>query len=731
MSTIISDRPIGNPNDDLLERYPFAAGIADMILNAPENGSLRIGVFGGWGEGKTSVLELIRTHLQNAGHICIWIVPWMFSNRDEVIHQLLRQIAGELGLSTASLDSAEKDNKIVEQLRMVVDNDVKLKLADILIGDQLKRFLDKKTTAKEKTLFSAIEEALGSRRLIVFIDDLDRVKPEIIPDLLLTLREALDYPNYFYVMALAPDVLERGLKMVHEGWGESRQFLEKIIELPMYLPDLTGRQVESYANKIIVSLGSKLDQNVIKDLTPLLPSNPRRLKLLLRFIASLHGLLSRFAPYEIDWRVLYICLMLRFEYAEQTKKLVLDKAAIDDIAGSYIFKHQDAEQTRKETKVDLPELNFAPKTDSERDRFLKLCNAIRERGVFHGRYRLGQLLALADDPPALTYKEIDDELDILNALRPEQRLQTLRAWLMQEGVFDVRKAQAFMDGLIELRNSHLEGLADCKLEEEIVSGLKIASLITDIMKYLGIDLSGFVNGTLNSSSWINMFTHFGHWSHFSRLAYYEKVREEERQLLKETAAVLPTSLITEILEARELSHFFRRQSPDSEFEQTWKEIKESLEIKTSESLVKHFEEPNGLEQFWAIEYDAKGKRLLFDIKSHFHTNASCRGKLAEIAIKAQDNAHIQVNYLTYFSMACHGAFDQAASFLQSDCRELLNDSKLVKMVWDAAVARPLNPRMAGSLRQDRQKLIKEGISEDTLDIPEWWKRLEEVGFFRS
>jgi hypothetical protein len=731
MTTVVSDRPVGIPAEDLLQRYPFAVSIADMILNAPENGSLRIGVFGGWGEGKTSVLELIRTYLKEAGHICIWIVPWMFSNREEVIHHLLRQIASELGLTPTSLDSAHRDVQIIDQLRDAARGDAKLTLADILIGYRLKRFINQRASTKEKTLFSAIEEALGSKRLIVFIDDLDRVKPEIVPDLLLTLREALDYPNYFYVMALDPDVLERGLKMVHEGWGEPRQFLEKIIELPMHLPDLTEQQMESYANKIITSLGKSIDADVIKDLVPLLPQNPRRLKLLLRFIGSLHGLFSRFGQYELDWRVLYLCLMLRFEYPERTRKLLGDRAVLDDVAAGYMLHNQDSLKSQPESKKDLPEAKFAPESPPERDRFLALCNAIRERGVFRGRYRFHELLALIDEPPALTYKEIDDELTILNDQQPEARLHTLKSWLTQNDVFDARKAQALMDGLVDLRNSHLEGTADRKLEEEVVSGLKIASMITAAMRYLGMDLGGFVNGILSTKSWIKMFKHFSHWSHFSHLDYYDKVREEERLLLKETAAVMATSSMAEILEARELDNIFRHRSPDEKFEKAWKEIKEFLEIKISESLLKHFEEPNGLEQFWAIDYGAKGKRLLFDVKSHFHSNPSCRRRLAEIADTAKKEAHVQINYLTYFTMMCHGASDRATSFSQSDCRELLKDMDLVKMVWDAAIAQPLNPRMVGSLRQDRQNLIKLGVSEDILQTPDRWKKLEGMGFFQS
>jgi predicted KAP-like P-loop ATPase len=51
----ISDRPIATDAEDALGRARFAKSIADLILSSPPKETLRIGIYGGWGEGKTSV----------------------------------------------------------------------------------------------------------------------------------------------------------------------------------------------------------------------------------------------------------------------------------------------------------------------------------------------------------------------------------------------------------------------------------------------------------------------------------------------------------------------------------------------------------------------------------------------------------------------------------------------------------------------------------------------------
>lgn len=62
---------------------------------------------------------------------------------------------------------------------------------------------------------------------------------------------------------------------------------------------------------------------------------------------------------------------------------------------------------------------------------------------------------------------------------------------------------------------------------------------------------------------------------------------------------------------------------------------------------------------------------------------------------------------------------------------MLGASDIISKIWLAAVANPLNPRIAGSLNEHRRKISKLGIDVGVLDTPEWWKRLEEIGFLKE
>ena len=145
---------------------------------------------------------------------------------------------------------------------MVTALDSRIEAADAVLGDAIEAVfgdaLRKAEAQQTSIVLQRINEELGDRKLVVFVDDLDRVKPELVPELLLTLREALNQPNYFYVMALAPDIVQAGLEAQHKKWGEATAFLEKITELPRYLPQPSADDLRSFIERQLHKVGERI-----------------------------------------------------------------------------------------------------------------------------------------------------------------------------------------------------------------------------------------------------------------------------------------------------------------------------------------------------------------------------------------------------------------------------------------------------------------------------------------
>lgn len=76
---------------------------------------------------------------------------------------------------------------------------------------------------------------LLSRRIVVFVDDLDRLEPRDAVEVLRLIRAVADFPNVIYVLSYDPDVVAQTLnKAVQIDDGAA--FLEKIVQISFHVP---------------------------------------------------------------------------------------------------------------------------------------------------------------------------------------------------------------------------------------------------------------------------------------------------------------------------------------------------------------------------------------------------------------------------------------------------------------------------------------------------------------
>ena len=87
-------------DEDILGRWPFAAEIASLVCETPADWSTRVGVFGPWGSGKTSVLNFIRQMIQQRGHLAIGFSPWGLTDYQQMWMGLAESIANEVEART-------------------------------------------------------------------------------------------------------------------------------------------------------------------------------------------------------------------------------------------------------------------------------------------------------------------------------------------------------------------------------------------------------------------------------------------------------------------------------------------------------------------------------------------------------------------------------------------------------------------------------------------------------
>ena len=721
----LTDSPITVQSDDLFGRAALANNLADFLLRFPRETSCRFGVYGEWGSGKTSVLELVGQSLEKRGHVTVWLLPWALGSSEAVLQRLLWDLAEKLGIGqkpwwrlSEAAEAGASATKLGEGL------DLRITLAMRAARPVMDRVARSLKLHRGQELLTEIEGKLGEKRAVIIVDDLDRTPPAEIPEILLTLREAMSLPGVHYLLGLSPDIVRKGLLKAHPEWAdESQDFLDKIVEYPFFLPATTDEDIRRATRGLIEGDSNFPHPKAILEVSPYLPNNPRRLKLFLRLVRSLSGQLSRYSADEIDLQGALLVQMLRLEFLSESLALIEDEEVVKSIEQGVARQLLGGGE---ELEKEAPEERFVLESPpARRKRFLRLCQAIRDRKVYLTELGLVDLYHLVDRPPVITWKEFYELLEV--GRHGELALQSkLRELLEATDDEDKRrKMDAIWNRLIHGRERAWSMAIDADDQEAIRERLYPLGTIDALIRDMGIVLGSFRDGLLGPSHWLLFWKDVIDWDRFTNVPEYLSLRHDERSLALELASEMTdedkanTWLQLECSIDFEL-HLEDLSPPLEELQGTLFTIFQTCAVNLA---LERFATPEGVEGFWGRHDQTPEKRVAFDSESAFH-GSEARARLLDTAERAVDDVGIQRNFLTYLRMLLHGA-TEGSSFDRSQCRALLHDRDLLQSVWRAALASPLNPRVVGSLKRQLLAAEHAEITGIQLDRPSWWTAMEE------
>ncbi len=227
------DRPGEDPASDRLGYSPFAKHLADSILRLPSTEGMVIAVYGTWGAGKTTVLNYIRYYIGQAPQkqqpALVTFNPWWFSGTEDLIRGFFGQLQAHLG--TLGRATSNLQNKLGDLSETV--SEIPLPYTR-LGGAALKLLRPKpKDVAKLKQEISAALVKQG-KRILVTIDDIDRLAPDEVRAVFKVVKSVGDFPNITYLMAFDRAIVTRSLEGIGSSSGED--YLEKIVQVPFELP---------------------------------------------------------------------------------------------------------------------------------------------------------------------------------------------------------------------------------------------------------------------------------------------------------------------------------------------------------------------------------------------------------------------------------------------------------------------------------------------------------------
>lgn len=276
-----SDQPIKSQSDDLLKNNHYAKGLLEFIRIA--DAPITIGIQGGWGSGKTSLINLLQNELEIRGDsLCINVNAWqqsLFANSGksgEIALSLLESAYGELKDQIQDKHNSGKiriteDQKqsILRLGRTVVHLTAAFTGIPLPIGEGGIKHEQQRSSQTFKKLRADLNNAIDSlitddsnslERIVIFVDDLDRIQPEIAVEVLDVLKNVFDIEHCISVLAIDYDVVIKGLSKKfgaqEKNQREFRQYFDKIIQIPFSMP--TG----AYRHNIPALLENMLEKTL-------------------------------------------------------------------------------------------------------------------------------------------------------------------------------------------------------------------------------------------------------------------------------------------------------------------------------------------------------------------------------------------------------------------------------------------------------------------------------------
>jgi len=304
---IVNDQPT---ETDALDFTPYVETLADIIQTG--NTPLTIGVFGGWGSGKTSLMKMVKKQLPSDFTVA-WFDAWKYDKEDTLWRAFLLNVlfaveekSGETeelktlktmlyrGLEFektggVTIDLAKLGAKVAEgaiqiglsfipPLATLADlakdlqkggkGNIQGGFEEAIQRERTKIYVEQVRSLEQfqDKFATLIKSYISPKRLVVFVDDLDRCLPEKAIQVLEAIKLFLDVKDCVFVLGIDQEVIARGIEMKYKEFkdrkdvdGQPRftiegiKYLEKIIQLPFQIPpviqDDMGKFVEGLSGE--------------------------------------------------------------------------------------------------------------------------------------------------------------------------------------------------------------------------------------------------------------------------------------------------------------------------------------------------------------------------------------------------------------------------------------------------------------------------------------------------
>ena len=259
---IAQDSPLTQICDDKLGREPIVELIVDSINHvvSSDHECIVYGVYGKWGEGKTSLMNFIKERLLKQGKTdginIVEFNPWLVNNDEALLREFFKSIMNDQDETIRR--AFQKYGSLAIFASKTIVNAAAPGLGSALSKGikWAKKALDDSRDTLAELKKKASKAIVASRKhLVIMIDDVDRLDKEELHAVLRLIRQVADFKNCIYIVAMDVDMVAKSIGDYH-GKGstqDGRKFLDKIIQVPISLPRIPNSNMKRLISEELIN----------------------------------------------------------------------------------------------------------------------------------------------------------------------------------------------------------------------------------------------------------------------------------------------------------------------------------------------------------------------------------------------------------------------------------------------------------------------------------------------
>lgn len=360
-----------NETNDFLGSLEKANSIAKFIKADSEllSKNNMIAIYGEWGNGKSSLMKTIAEKLENDKYEKIWIDMWKeesdYSNLSiKILNKILEKIklddTTRKGLLQAFIILGKGINvniplvsydmeKAFEQLEKEIDPSNNMDNFIKTFQEKVKKYIEKK-----------------NKKIIVFIDDLDRCNSDNMLNIIYNIKLLLSVQDVIFIFGIDKNAVSLALMNKYNNEiNKAESFLDKIFPISFNMPN-KALNLSLFLKTIFQGLDENKINTIEEFLTEINFMNPRKLKkVFFRYFLVRNQLIEKkLLDEEKEWSIILILFfIIESEFEQKNYIHMIDNNKIDLLSSKLEL---DTSRTSTKRKVAFSDFEISlRKTEKE------------------------------------------------------------------------------------------------------------------------------------------------------------------------------------------------------------------------------------------------------------------------------------------------------------------------------------------------------------------------------